>query len=257
MTDSTRIRKNTPSTQSLHDSLTLKEGKNVVNIPSTSGFLNIKGFFGRWRRIYVELNHHTLYFSMMKGGIVKKSFKLHSNTLCEDNSSRHFCFSLKSPPSALGSAKKRNAETIFLAAENPASKETWMDCIQTSLSLLRLADRKLRLRDQKKIHDEAISSYITRPLIYLKVIRARNLAGKDANGFSDPYVKITLGSSNQKTTTRKRNLNPDWGMVFSFDWDLSMRYIKIEVWDEDITSTHDFLGTCFIPIFSFSSGYNR
>jgi Ca2+-dependent lipid-binding protein len=42
----------------------------------------------------------------------------------------------------------------------------------------------------------------------LEVVEARNLAVRDANGFSDPYVKVALGKNKKKTKTIKKNLNP-------------------------------------------------
>jgi Ca2+-dependent lipid-binding protein len=96
--------------------------------------------------------------------------------------------------------------------------------------------------------------YQTRSQVFIKIIRARNLMAKDSNGFSDPYVKVTMGLSSVRTTTRKMNLNPDWGMVFPFDWDRSMRFAKIEVWDEDDISADDFLGSVLIPLYSLREG---
>ena len=234
------MRRNSASSHSEH-------GLAEIHNPTKNGYLYVLGFFSRWRKLYVDLQNHVIYIRVMRGGIAKRTFKLHANTLCEENSTRPFCFSLSTPGSK---------ETLFLAAENVAFKETWIDAIQSSLYLLRLADRKLRDKDKKKIHAEAVKQYITRPKIYIKIISARDLQPKDANGYSDPYVKVTLGSSTVRTTTRKRNLNPDWGMVFPFDWDMTMRYAIVEVWDEDFTSADDFLGTVFIPVFSFYDGYN-
>lgn len=238
-----------PSTLSIHgerDETINRATNESIHAPTRSGNLYCKGFF-RWVRFHAELSNHTLYITLLKGGIVKKTFHLRANTVCEDNSTRPFCFQLRTP---------NTKEVLILAAENIANKEIWMESIQTSLSLLRLADRKLREKDKVKFHEEAVKQYITRPIIYFKVIRARNLTSKDNNGFSDPYVKIILGSSSVRTTTRKKNLNPDWGMVFSFDWEINMRYAIVEVWDEDYSSSDDFLGVVYIPVFSFYDGYN-
>lgn len=215
-----------------------------TQVPSRVGVLMVKGLFNRWRRLTVELRDNVLVISVMKNGILKRSYKLTAQTTCEDSSVRHFCFCLTNP----------EQDKLFLAADNIASKEAWMDTIQSALSLIRLSERKLREKDRKKVHVNEVSQYISRPIIYVKIIRARNLKAKDSNGSSDPYVKITLGSSSVRTITRKKDLNPDWGMVFPFDWDLSMRYINIEVWDEDFSSSDDFLGCVFIPTFPLKDG---
>lgn len=90
--------------------------------------------------------------------------------------------------------------------------------------------------------------------MYIRIIQARNLLAKDKDGFSDPYVKVTLGAATARTTTRKKNLNPDWGMVFPFTWDASMRFARIEVWDEDLTSGDRFLGLVLLPVLPLRDG---
>ncbi|RYG94494.1 hypothetical protein EON65_57425 [archaeon] len=167
------------------------------------GILYVLGFWtGGWRRRNVHLRHNCLNMTLMKQGFIKRTFALDAQTVCEDNSTRPFCFTLT----------KASGEKCFLAAENISAKETWMETIQANLSLLRLIGRKVRTDD----HNRALNEYISRPILYIKVIRAKNLLAKDSNNHSDPYVKITVGSSTVKTTTRKKDLNPEWGMVFSF-----------------------------------------
>lgn len=204
--------------------------------PSMHGVLYVQGFFlfKRWRRLHVELRQHTLIISLLHRGVIKKTFPLDSNTICEDSSVRHFCFVIYKP----------SGEKAFFAADNMASKEAWMEVIQSNLSVLRLAGRKMRLDER----NQAMSQYINRPVLFVKVVRACNLLPKDVNGSSDPYVKISLGASTVRTTTRRKDLHPEWGMVFCFDWDVSMRYALVEVYDEDYSSADDFLGQVVIPL---------
>ncbi|KAF2646239.1 hypothetical protein P280DRAFT_464476 [Massarina eburnea CBS 473.64] len=42
------------------------------------------------------------------------------------------------------------------------------------------------------------------------VIKGRNLAAKDRNGTSDPYLTLTLGDSRQATPSINKTLNPEW-----------------------------------------------
>eukprot|EP01039_Chlorochromonas_danica_P009439 gene9438-10428_t len=207
--------------------------------PSMHGVLYVQGFFlfKRWRRLHVELRQHTLVISLLHRGVIKKTFPLDNNTICEDSSVRHFCFVIYNP----------SGEKAFFAADNMASKEAWMEVIQSSLSILRLAGRKMRLDERNR----AMSQYINRPVLFVKVVRACNLLPKDVNGSSDPYVKISLGASTVRTTTRRKELHPEWGMVFCFDWDVSMRYALVEVYDEDYSSADDFLGQVVIPLLPF------
>ena len=81
------------------------------------------------------------------------------------------------------------------------------------------------------------------------VVEAQNLAPKDSNGLSDPYIKLKLlpqnGSSRSwKTETIKRNLNPKWNETFTIDLqegDKEHR-LMLECWDWDKSSRDDFMG---------------
>jgi hypothetical protein len=109
-----------------------------------------------------------------------------------------------------------------------------------------MGDVKLRLfySPPKGTHDGSVS---------VLVKRARNLAVKDANGLSDPFVEVKVGSQKKKTKVIKRNLNPIWKEEFTFNVpakSAESELVKVSVWDWDMVSSSDYMGDFTIPLSS-------
>ncbi|KAF8977935.1 hypothetical protein BGZ52_006573, partial [Haplosporangium bisporale] len=88
----------------------------------------------------------------------------------------------------------------------------------------------------------------------IHISRAKDLASKDLNGFSDPYIKISVGGHKFTTAVVPKSLNPTWNV--SFDFDLETQSIPDEVrfmmWDKDWVSKDDFMGCLIVPLDSAS-----
>ncbi|KAL4617223.1 rabphilin-3A-like isoform X1 [Arapaima gigas] len=88
------------------------------------------------------------------------------------------------------------------------------------------------------------------------VIRCVHLAAMDANGYSDPFVKICLKpdmgkKAKFKTQIKKRTLNPEFNEEFSYDIkhsELAKKSLDISVWDYDIGKSNDYIGGCQLGI---------
>lgn len=85
--------------------------------------------------------------------------------------------------------------------------------------------------------------------LFVRVVRARGLMGKDTNGLSDPYVRITVGPVRTETKIIKHDLNPVWNQVFAVGKDkLQGGTLELSVWDADKQSKDDFLGGFMIDL---------
>ncbi|XP_066458017.1 rabphilin-3A [Eleutherodactylus coqui] len=88
------------------------------------------------------------------------------------------------------------------------------------------------------------------------VVRCVHLAAMDANGYSDPFVKLWLKpeggkKSKQKTQIKKKTLNPEFNEEFFFDIkhsDLAKKQLDVSVWDYDIGKSNDYIGGCQLGI---------
>ncbi|CAK9202097.1 unnamed protein product [Sphagnum jensenii] len=79
--------------------------------------------------------------------------------------------------------------------------------------------------------------------LFIRIVKARGLAAKDADGSSDPYVRLTVGHVKAETKIVKRSLDPEWNQVFAVGEDkVQGGTLELTVWDADKISKDDFLG---------------
>uniref|UniRef100_UPI00398EDB62 protein piccolo n=1 Tax=Pristiophorus japonicus TaxID=55135 RepID=UPI00398EDB62 len=102
--------------------------------------------------------------------------------------------------------------------------------------------------------------------LIVHVLQARNLAPRDNNGYSDPFVKVYLlpgrgqvmvvqnASVENKRRTKHlhKSLNPEWNQTVIYK-NISMEQLKkktleVTVWDYDRFSPNDFLGEVLIDL---------
>ena len=81
------------------------------------------------------------------------------------------------------------------------------------------------------------------------------MAAKDSNGFSDPYVRVTLLPDKKhrlETKIKRRTLNPRWNETFYFEGfpinKLQSRDLHLHCFDYDRFSKDDSIGEIHLPL---------
>ncbi|THY53466.1 hypothetical protein D6C98_04876 [Aureobasidium pullulans] len=79
-------------------------------------------------------------------------------------------------------------------------------------------------------------------VLRVQVLEGRNLAPKDKNGTSDPYLVITLGDAREATSAIDKTLNPKWNQTFDLPISgISSLLLEGVCWDKDRFSK-DYMG---------------
>ena len=87
--------------------------------------------------------------------------------------------------------------------------------------------------------------------LHVRIIRARGLPAVDTNlltkNSSDPYVRIECCGERARTSTKKQQLDPDYGEAFVLNRDEDEPLI-LQVIDADVLSSDDLMCSCSIKI---------
>ncbi|XP_076015082.1 protein piccolo [Genypterus blacodes] len=102
--------------------------------------------------------------------------------------------------------------------------------------------------------------------LIVHVLQARNLAQRDNNGYSDPFVKVYLlpgrgqvmvvqnasAENKRKSKHAGKSLNPEWNQTVIYKnihlEQLRKKTLEVSVWDYDKCSSNDFLGEVLIDL---------
>jgi len=94
--------------------------------------------------------------------------------------------------------------------------------------------------------------------LVVTVLSGKDLASKDTNGKSDPYVLVWCGAAKPyKTKTKYKTLNPEWTEENSFEFTFAQangKSLEIEIWDYDLVPPDEFMGRVTLPVDTFKVG---
>lgn len=78
--------------------------------------------------------------------------------------------------------------------------------------------------------------------LYVRVVKAKDLPGKDVTGTCDPYVEVKLGNYKGTTKHFEKKTNPEWKQVFAFSKErIQASVLEVVVKDKDFV-IDDFIG---------------
>jgi len=89
-----------------------------------------------------------------------------------------------------------------------------------------------------------------RGILKVLVWRAEGLHAGDLNGRSDPYVLVHCGADSFRSQTKWKTLSPDFGGFQALlpIWAVRHQQVRVEIWDEDLGSADDLLGSVELPV---------
>ena len=91
-----------------------------------------------------------------------------------------------------------------------------------------------------------------RGILTVHVSHACGVRAADKNGLSDPYVAVKVaGKRPRRTRTITETLNPVWEQDLKFEGSIQSlisKPVELHVWDRDLLSMDDYLGTVLVSI---------
>ncbi|XP_062887380.1 double C2-like domain-containing protein beta [Mobula hypostoma] len=175
-------------------------------------------------------NETLTYYGITDEDMIRKTLRV---SVCDEDKFRHNEF--------IGETR------IPLKRLKPNQTKNFNICLEKQLPIDKTEDKSLEERGRILISLKYSSQ---KTGLVVGIARCAHLAAMDANGYSDPYVKIYLKpdadkKSKHKTAVKKKTLNPEFNEEFFYEIkqaDLAKKTLEITVWDYDIGKSNDFIG---------------
>ncbi|XP_039457344.1 protein piccolo [Oreochromis aureus] len=215
--------------------------------------------------------------------------RLDLNMLAESEGSQHLDFQEHSkgdrPPRSPGVDPKQLAAELQKVSQQQAPLSTSSSSLPATTSATSSPGQPGSPSVSKKRHSSKIAegtksqSHLVSGEIQLQihydkqlgnlivhVLQARNLAPRDNNGYSDPFVKVYLlpgrgqvmvvqnasAENKRKTKHAGKTINPEWNQTVIYKnihlEQLKKKTLEVSVWDYDKGSSNDFLGEVLIDL---------
>ncbi|KAJ7530513.1 hypothetical protein O6H91_14G006900 [Diphasiastrum complanatum] len=145
--------------------------------------------------------------------------------------------------------KKEAEEEEEKLAEEERQRDTLERPIHGQLSVVDPSDYALKdieLSTPRPVGEKSATHDLVENMHYLfiRVVKARELAEKHAEGSCDAYVKVSIGNQSLRTRAIHKSLNPSWNQVFAFGKErMGAQSLEVTLWAEDTVNRDDFLGS--------------
>ncbi|XP_038615216.1 double C2-like domain-containing protein beta [Tachyglossus aculeatus] len=181
-------------------------------------------------------NETLTYYGITDEDMIRKTLRI---SVCDEDKFRHNEF--------IGETR------IPLKKLKPNQTKNFSICLEKQLPVDKTEDKSLEERGRILISLKYSSQ---KQGLLVGIVRCAHLAAMDANGYSDPYVKIYLKpdvdkKSKHKTAVKKKTLNPEFNEEFCYEikhGDLTKKTLEVTVWDYDIGKSNDFIGGVVLGI---------
>uniref|UniRef100_A0A3P9BCQ1 Protein piccolo n=1 Tax=Maylandia zebra TaxID=106582 RepID=A0A3P9BCQ1_9CICH len=196
--------------------------------------------------------------------------RLDLNMLAESEGSQHLDF--QEPPRSPGVDPKQLAAELQKVSQQQAPLSTSSSSLPATTSATSSPGQPGSPSVSKKRHSSKASLelqiHYDKQLgnLIVHVLQARNLAPRDNNGYSDPFVKVYLlpgrgqvmvvqnasAENKRKTKHAGKTINPEWNQTVIYKnihlEQLKKKTLEVSVWDYDKGSSNDFLGEVLIDL---------